>query len=233
MKRLSAVLVIGLFSVYCFAQTQTGNASYNASKNGFTLAHPSMSFGTRVRITNLRNNREVIASVDGRIPVSDPRVADISAEAGDAIEMSRSGLTEVRLEQILPEYAAAPAPAPEKAPVPENAPAPEKAPPVRQDPPPSNPSNAGREPRIETIQIVSPQQQTPPSAQYLVLPSPAVQNCSVSPVCVAILILLIIAVLLLAVILVLLLRARRIPWWPWYRSAWVRRHLRYLRKGPY
>ncbi|MDR2134631.1 MAG: hypothetical protein LBP27_05940 [Treponema sp.] len=224
MKRLSAVLVIGLLSVYGFAQTQTGNASYNASKKGLSIAHPSMSFGTRVRITNLRNNREIIASVDGRIPASDPRVADISAEAGDAIGMSRSGLTEVRLEQILPEHA--PASLTEKPPASENAPLPERAP-ARQEQPPAGPSDAGREPRIETIQIVSPSQ-APPSAQYLVLPQGA-QNCS--PLCVAILVLLVIAVLLLVLILVLLLRAR--PWWPWYHSVWVRRHLRYLRKGHY
>ncbi|MDR2257552.1 MAG: septal ring lytic transglycosylase RlpA family protein, partial [Treponema sp.] len=74
MKSLTAALFFGLFfSSLCFAQTQTGNASYNAAKSGVTIAHPSMSFGTRVRVTNLRNNREVIATVDGRIPASDPR----------------------------------------------------------------------------------------------------------------------------------------------------------------
>jgi hypothetical protein len=103
MKPLIAALAFGLlFLSPCFAQTQTGNASYNASRSGLTLAHSSMSFGTRVRITNLRNNREVIAVVDGRIPVSDPRIADISAEAGSAIGMSTSGYTQVRLEILLP-----------------------------------------------------------------------------------------------------------------------------------
>jgi rare lipoprotein A (peptidoglycan hydrolase) len=103
MKPLIAALIFGLFFLSpCFAQTQTGNASYNASKNGLTLAHSSLSFGTRVRITNLRNNREVIAVVDGRIPVSDPRIADISAEAGGAIGMPASGYTQVRLEILLP-----------------------------------------------------------------------------------------------------------------------------------
>jgi hypothetical protein len=60
MKPLIAVLIFGLFfSSPCFAQTQTGNASYNASKNGLTLAHASMSFGTRVKITNQENKKDL------------------------------------------------------------------------------------------------------------------------------------------------------------------------------
>ncbi|MDR3338418.1 MAG: hypothetical protein LBT16_14575 [Treponema sp.] len=135
MKRLSAVLVIGLlFSVFCFAQTQTGNASYNESesirlKSGFVIAHSSMSFGTVVRVTNLRNNKEVITKVDGRIPASDPRIADISKDAGDAIEMSHNGYTAVRLEQlILQQSAAAAASSPDPAVAPPSSSPPAPAP---------------------------------------------------------------------------------------------------------
>jgi hypothetical protein len=221
MKRLSAVLAISLISVYCFAQTQTGDASYNASKGGLTLAHPSMSFGTRVRITNEKNNREVIAAVDGRIPAADPRVADISREAGDAIGMSQTGYTRVRLEQLIPDQPAAVSPAPP--------PVQEPPPAVREAPPPEAPAPPpAQEPRIETIQLVSPPQ-APPSIQYVALPLET-QNCFNSPLCVAILVLLIIAVLLLTAILVLLLCNRRIPWWPWYYPVWLRRRLRYLKK---
>jgi hypothetical protein len=232
MKRLSAVLIIGFFfSVFCFAQTQTGNASYNASKSGLTLAHPSMSFGTRVRITNLRNNKEVIATVDGRIPASDPRIADISGEAGDAIEMSRTGYTELRLEQLLPQQTAAPSPSvtavPPPAAVPPNAP----------PPPASSPASTG-EPRIETIQVITqqPAAAQPQAPQYLVVPpsGPVQTQCFPSPFCVVILILLIAALLMLTAILVLLLCMRRIPWWPgfvpWYRPVWFRRRIRYLKK---
>ncbi|MDR2051801.1 MAG: hypothetical protein LBP80_00155, partial [Treponema sp.] len=201
MKRLSAVLVIGLISVYCFAQTQAGDASYNASKKGVTLSHSSMSFGTRVRITNERNNREVIATVDGRIPAADPRVADISKEAGDAIGMSQTGYTRVRLEQLIPEQPAAVPPVKE----PEQAPPPPA--PAREAPPPAAPapSPAGQEPRIETIQLISPSQPQP-QPQYFIMPS-STQNpdCFSSPLCVAILVLLIIGVLLLVTILVLML----------------------------
>jgi hypothetical protein len=223
MKRFSAALALFcLISVWCFAQTQTGNASYNASKKGLTLAHASMSFGTPVKIHNEENNREVIALVDGRIPPSDPRVADISKEAGDAIGMALTGYTRVRLEELLPEPAAA-APAP---------PAPEPPPPAPRPPNPPAPSPAPppREVPVETIQVVSP---SPAPVSYIMIPSPEGQNCS--PLGTVILVLLIIAVLLLGAILVLLLAARR-PWWPWrpwYYPVWLRRHLRYLKKRRY
>jgi hypothetical protein len=58
-------------------------------------------------------------------------------------------------------------------------------------------------------------------------------DCFSSPLCVAILVLLIIGVLLLVTILVLMLCMHRIPWSPWYYPVWVRRHLRYLKKRAY
>jgi hypothetical protein len=225
MKRLSVVLVIGLFfSGLCFAQVQTGNASYNAAKSGLTLAHASLSFGTTVRITNLMNNSEVIATVNRRIPANNPRIADISKDAGDSIGMSRTGYTQVRLEIIhRSQPAASPAPV-SVTPVP--APEPPAAPPPAQTP---SPAPAPQEPRVETIQLISPAQPQP-QPQYFMIPTPQVQDRTGSPFCLPILILLIIAVLLLVTILILMLCMHRIPWSPWYYPVWVRRHLRYLKK---
>ena len=194
MKLLSSVLVIGLFfSGLCFAQTQTGNASYNASKNGLTISHSSMSFGTKVRVTNLKNNREVIATVDGRIPASDPRIADISREAGDAIGMSPTGYTEVQIEHIVVQQAVSPSPAPQPAP---QAPASTGA---REIPAPA-PLPASQEPQIEPVQP-----DYPPQIQYVVVPASGQNQGCPFPLCLAIFILLIVAVLLLAAILVLIL----------------------------
>ncbi|MDR2047852.1 MAG: hypothetical protein LBP69_00205, partial [Treponema sp.] len=199
MKHLSMILAAGLFfSGLCFAQTQTGPASYNASKSGLTIAHASLSFSRKVKITNLRNNMEVIATVDSRISPSGPVVADISREAGDALGMSPTGYTIVRLEIVPPESASSPVPV---------QPAPESPPGIRESPPPpvQPSSSAGQEPRIETIQLISPSQPQP-QPQYFVMPS-STQNpdCFSSPLCVAILVLLIIGVLLLVTILVLML----------------------------
>jgi hypothetical protein len=222
--KLSMVLIIAaFFPVFCFAQTQTGNASYNVSKNGLHISHASMSFNTRVRVTNLSNNRQVIATVDSRIPVSDSRVADISREAGDAIGMSPTGYTEVRLEQLPPEQTAVPAQSPAPNPPPEPPPPPVQQRPEQQSVPAPVPVQAPREPIVETIQVV------PPPVQYVMVDKP-VQTCGSSPFCVVILVLVIIAILLLTAILVLILCMGRVPLWPWYYPVWVRRHLRYRRE---
>jgi hypothetical protein len=188
-----------------------------------------MSFNTRVRVTNLSSNWEVIVTVNGRIPASDPRVADISKDAGDAIGMAPAGLTRVRLEQLQPEQAAPPTPTPAPPP-PANPPPARPAPAQRSEPAPA-PAPSSREPAIENIQVVS----EPPPVQYFITPPAApVQTCVYSPLCLVMLALLIIAVLLLAAILILLLRLRRIPWWPgcapWYTPVWLRRYKRYLKK---
>lgn len=220
MKRLGVVLIFGLLSAYCFAQSQTGSASYNASKGGFNIYHSSISIGRRVRVINLGNNSEVIATVNGRIPIEASRIADVAREAGDAIGMSRSGYTAVRIEMLPHEQPAAaptpvsPPPAEQARPVPDPAPAP--APP--------------QEPReiIQAITVPVPQ------AQYV--PAPVVrqvQDCPFSP---AIVVLLALAVALLTAILVLLIHARRVPWRPGYLwwfgryPLWARRRIRHLKK---
>jgi hypothetical protein len=221
MKSLSAALIFGLFvSGLCFAQTQTGNASYNASKEGLTIAHPSMSFGTRVRITNLRNNQEVIATVDGRIPSAEPRIADISAEAGNAIGMPSRGYTEVRLEQLVPVHAAEEKPAAIPPPVepalyqPPRSGVPPQQPPAPPDPAPVSGQEAAR-----------PEAVPPVAPPYL-----AGQNCLPPALGLAILFVLIIIALLLTAILILILMMRRLPWNPWFYPLWVRRHIRYIKK---
>jgi hypothetical protein len=80
--------------------TQRGNASYdyNPSRSGLVILHPSLSFNTRVKITNLENGRSVEAVVAGRIPMSAERIAVISHEAGDAIGMNRTGMTLVEIQ---------------------------------------------------------------------------------------------------------------------------------------
>jgi rare lipoprotein A len=216
MKSLIAALAIGLFfPLFCFGQSQTGNASYNASKSGYHISHASLSFGTRVRVTNLNNNRQVIATVNGRIPASDPRIADISRDAGDAVGMAASGYTELRIEQLPPEQEAAPEPAAVQPPAPVQ-------PPASVQPPAPAPAPAPAP--VENIQIISP-----PPVQYVLTERPAqpARDCADSPLCVAILILLIIAVLLLAVILALILRHPRLPLWAWFYPSWVRRRLYY------
>jgi hypothetical protein len=61
-----------------------------------------MAWDSYVRITNLQNNKSVEATVRGRISVADDRdrIVDISRDAGDALEMRKTGTTLVKIEML-------------------------------------------------------------------------------------------------------------------------------------
>ena len=71
-----------------------------------TMAHPTLPFGTRVKVTNLRNGRSVVVRVNDRGPHIDERVGDLSLAAAKEIGMLRRGVVLARLE-VLGELAAA------------------------------------------------------------------------------------------------------------------------------
>ncbi|AFZ42407.1 rare lipoprotein A [Halothece sp. PCC 7418] len=66
----------------------------------YTAAHRSLPFGTKVRVTNLRNNRAVVVRINDRGPYSGGRVIDLSKAAAQAIGMLRSGTAPVRIEVV-------------------------------------------------------------------------------------------------------------------------------------
>jgi hypothetical protein len=232
MKHVSVAAALVLFvSFFCAAQTQTGDASYNRTKTGLSISHPSLSFNTRVRVTNLENNRSVEAIVNGRIPITPDRIADISRDAGNALGMARNGMTQVQIE-ILPfsQAVSAPLPAGENQGLPPAAPEPVEAPPP--EPPPAPPPPAPAQPASAPSAPASPVPAAPPPApapvaartevQYVPVSYP-VQSCCPTPLIAALLILLCLAVLTLIVLLVLFWR--RFPFWPCRYPVWIRRHL--------
>lgn len=68
--------------------------------DGYTMAHPSLPFGTRVKVTNLRNGRSVVVRVNDRGPQVADRIADLSRAAAERIGMLRRGLVRARLEVL-------------------------------------------------------------------------------------------------------------------------------------
>lgn len=66
-----------------------------------TMAHPHLPFGTRVKVTNLRNGRTVVLRVNDRGPFVGQRIADLSQAAASYLGMLRRGIAKVRLE-VLP-----------------------------------------------------------------------------------------------------------------------------------
>lgn len=67
---------------------------------GMTMAHPSLPFGTHVKVTNLRNGRSVVVRVNDRGPFVGKRIADLSQAAAAEIGMMRRGLARARIEVL-------------------------------------------------------------------------------------------------------------------------------------
>ncbi len=65
-----------------------------------TMAHPSLPFGTVVRVTNLRNGRSVVVRVNDRGPFVGKRIADLSQAAASEIGMMRKGVARARIEVL-------------------------------------------------------------------------------------------------------------------------------------
>ena len=65
-----------------------------------TAAHPSLPFGSRVRVTNLDNERTVEVTINDRGPTSPGRIIDLSLGAARKLGMVRKGLADVRIEGL-------------------------------------------------------------------------------------------------------------------------------------
>lgn len=73
-----------------------------------TMAHPSLPFGTIVRVTNLRNGRSVVVRVNDRGPFVGKRIADLSQAAASEIGMMHKGVARARIEVLEGDVAPAP-----------------------------------------------------------------------------------------------------------------------------
>ena len=67
-------------------------------QDAMTAAHPSLAFGTRVRVTRVATGRHVIVRINDRGPWFDGRVIDLSRAPGAALRLMRPGIAPVRLE---------------------------------------------------------------------------------------------------------------------------------------
>lgn len=63
--------------------------------NQFTAAHKTLPFGSRVRVRNLDNGREVVVRINDRGPFKQGRVIDLSRAAAASIGILRTGTARV------------------------------------------------------------------------------------------------------------------------------------------
>ncbi len=69
-------------------------------ENEMTAAHRTLPFGSKVRVTNLSNQRSVVVTITDRGPFKRHRIIDLSRRAAEKLGFVRKGVTKVRLEMI-------------------------------------------------------------------------------------------------------------------------------------
>ena len=70
------------------------------NKNELICAHKTLPFGTRIRVTNLKNGESVVVRVTDRGPFGPGRIVDLSLAAAKKINIEKSGIAKVKIEII-------------------------------------------------------------------------------------------------------------------------------------
>ncbi|WP_248794860.1 septal ring lytic transglycosylase RlpA family protein [Pseudomonas sp. MWU13-2105] len=121
MKRLLAAFALLSLLAGCASHDinprgydETGMASYYGAKHqgkrtasgepfdqhAMTAAHRQLPFGTRVKVTNLANDKSVIVRVNDRGPHTRGRLIDLSREAAAQLGMLQGGTARVRIQSL-------------------------------------------------------------------------------------------------------------------------------------
>ena len=65
-----------------------------------TACHPTLPFGSQVRVTDLNTNKSVVVRINDRGVLSQGRIIDLSYAAAQELNITKSGLAPVALEVI-------------------------------------------------------------------------------------------------------------------------------------
>jgi peptidoglycan lytic transglycosylase len=79
------------------AKTASGEAM---DSEALTAAHPSLPFGSKVRVANLDNGRSVVVRINDRGPFSGGRIIDVSRAAAEQLGMIGSGVARVSVNPV-------------------------------------------------------------------------------------------------------------------------------------
>jgi rare lipoprotein A len=115
MKKIVWILVAVLMcSFTLYSILEKGNASYYSSKfegrktasgavfrqDSLTGAHKNLPFGTRVLVTNLKNDSMVIVTINDRLSPKSGHTIDLTLKAAKQLNFVRNGITQVTLQKI-------------------------------------------------------------------------------------------------------------------------------------
>jgi rare lipoprotein A len=88
----------GIASFYTEGQQTASGEKFDT--HDLTAAHPTLPFGTRLRVTNVATGRSVTVRVNDRGPYVPGRVVDVSHSAADALGMVGRGIAKVKLDVV-------------------------------------------------------------------------------------------------------------------------------------
>lgn len=113
------IFILSFFFLNGFSQidsnkTEIGVASFYAKKfegrkcssgqkfrhDSLTAAHKSLKFGTKVKVTNLKNDSVVVVIINDRLPKSSKRKIDLTLRAAKQLNFVSNGLAKVRIEVL-------------------------------------------------------------------------------------------------------------------------------------
>ena len=70
------------------------------NKDAITAANNQHPFGTRLKVTNLKNNKSVVLRVNDRMRTTSPCIIDVSRQAAKQLGFLKAGTAEVRLDVV-------------------------------------------------------------------------------------------------------------------------------------
>ena len=103
-RRSSEKIINSLHGKASWYSTRT-NGTRTASgeplrDKALTAAHRTLPFGTRVRVTNTGNGRQVVVRITDRGPFGKGRIIDLSVEAANQLDMIKAGVVPVRVDVL-------------------------------------------------------------------------------------------------------------------------------------
>jgi rare lipoprotein A len=99
LARNAATPEAGIASMYAskFVGRHTASGEI-LDRNRFTAAHRNLPFGTKLMVTNQRNGRSILVTVNDRGPHRKGRIIDLSPAAARELHMESSGLVPVLIQ---------------------------------------------------------------------------------------------------------------------------------------
>ena len=88
----------GLASFYTEGTRTANGEKFNTYE--MTAAHPTLPFGTRLRVTNVATGRSVTVRVNDRGPYVPGRIVDVSYSAAESLGMVGRGVAKVKLDVV-------------------------------------------------------------------------------------------------------------------------------------